>query len=657
VNAFFQCIFIPDVLHFGSLWGIFISHNNMKKNKLKVVAGLGLAQLALLYGAAHAQDTTRVLNDVAISATKINQKQSQTGKVVTVITRQQLERSSGKTVPELLNEQAGVMVNGSGSNLGLNKNLYLRGADARYTLVLIDGILVTDPSAIGDLFDLRLLSVDQIDHIEIMKGGQSTLYGSDAVAGVINIVTKKDARPGFNANALVTAGSYGTVKGSVGLNQQIKNFSYDVNYTHLRTDGVSEASPALNSTQVFDLDGYNQDALNVKLGVKATDRLTINPFFRYFYNNAKLDDGAQADSKATSRGRNLNAGTNAVYRLNSGFVNLNYNYQNNNRFYPSNFGDNTYIGRLNFADLFWNQKIDQNVRVLLGVDNRYSQANSSGSLKPDKNTNLFGAYGSLFLNTTDQALQLEAGGRYYDHSKFGSNGTYSVTPSFNILPEYQLKIFGTVSSSFKAPDLSSLYGPFGANPDLQPEKSRSYEAGASTSINKMFDLRVVLYKRHIYNAIIYGAKGYINQNEQNAKGIEVEPSVIVGNLNVKGFYTYLDANTVTPTTTTNFLLRRPKHTVGLFAGLQATGNLYLSLNLRHYSPRNDVFFDPNTFASSAPVLKQYTIVDGYAAYALLNKRLKVFADVKNIFDVNYAEITGYTALGTNFNAGLSYSIR
>ncbi|HEX3386670.1 MAG TPA: TonB-dependent receptor plug domain-containing protein, partial [Mucilaginibacter sp.] len=199
----------------------------MKKFYFVVAASLGLVQLALFSTAAHAQDTTRVLKDVVVTATKIDQKQSQTGKTITIITREELERSSGKTVSELLSEQADIIVNGAGSNPGLNKSIYLRGADNKYTLILLDGVLVSDPSGLGGAFDIRLLSIDQIDHIEILKGGQSTLYGSDAVAGVINIITKKNASRSPGINGVLTYGSYNTFKGSLGLNAQQKNIGYN----------------------------------------------------------------------------------------------------------------------------------------------------------------------------------------------------------------------------------------------------------------------------------------------------------------------------------------------------------------------------------------------------------------------------------------------
>jgi vitamin B12 transporter len=166
---------------------------------------------------AQAQDSTakRELDEVVVTATKYPVKLSETGKVVTVIGREQMERSSGKSLAQVLTEQTGIIVNGANSNPGKDKSIFLRGASNDYTLILLDGIPVNDPSGAGGAFDLRLFPVEQIDHIEILKGSQSTLYGSDAVAGVINIITKKKGSKAIGFNGGATYGSFNTFTADV----------------------------------------------------------------------------------------------------------------------------------------------------------------------------------------------------------------------------------------------------------------------------------------------------------------------------------------------------------------------------------------------------------------------------------------------------------
>jgi len=636
----------------------------MKKRNVMVAAGLGLAQLTLLTITAHAQDSTRVLNDVQISTTKVNQKQSQTGKVITVITRQELERSSGKSVAQLLSEQAAIVVNGANGNPSINKSLYLRGGDNKHTLILLDGVLIYDPSNVGGAFDLRLLSVDQIDHIEILRGGQSTLYGSDAVAGVINIITKKDGTPTPGINGVASAGSYGTVKGNVGLTAQVGKLSYNINYGHERSDGVSEAAQPAAATSPYDKDGYSQDAVNAQFGLKLTDKLQINPFARFIQGNYDYDAGGYADGGNHFSSKHLNLGTNAVYKTANGSFNLNYSYENTNRnYFDPTYGSSTSVGHLNFAELYYNHRFNEHIKLLGGIDNRYESINASGNGKVDSAANMFGAYASLFINSIGNIFNIEGGGRYTRNSKFGNNLTYSVTPSFDVLSGDRLKVFGTVSTSFKAPDLSALYGQYGANAALKPEKSQEYEAGASTSWFNTFSLRVVAYQRKITNAIIYlYPQGYLNQDRQNAKGIEVEPVFHLNKLTLKGYYSFFKANNITKDAAgadqqTDYLLRRPAHAFGLFAGLQATKKWYISANYRHYSQRYDSFYNTTTYGNELQSLAAYSLLDAYTGYNLIGKKLTVFVDVKNILNAKYAELYGYTALGTNFNAGLSFNIR
>jgi vitamin B12 transporter len=161
------------------------------------------------------KDTVRttILDEVIVTANKTEQKQSTTGKVITVITKAQIEKSSGKTVAQLLNEQAGITINGALSNAGAVQTVFMRGAAAGRTLILMDGIPVNDPSQITNDFDLNFFSINDVERIEICKGAQSTLYGSDAIAGVINIITTKSniTKP-INVKATVTGGSFGTLK-------------------------------------------------------------------------------------------------------------------------------------------------------------------------------------------------------------------------------------------------------------------------------------------------------------------------------------------------------------------------------------------------------------------------------------------------------------
>jgi vitamin B12 transporter len=621
-----------------------------KKNKLFLAAGIGFAQV-LSMNMSYAQQA-QDLDEVVISATKNDQKQSQTGKVVTLITREQLDRSAGKTLPELLSEQAGVIIGAATSNQGLNKGLFIRGAGSAYAVVLIDGIVVGNPSGAGSAFDLRMFGIDQIDHIEILKGGQSTIYGSDAVGGVINIITRKGANSGNSVFGTATAGSYNTYKGTIGISSHVDNFSYNIGYTQGKTDGISEAANPAGNTDEFEKDGNKTAAVNANFSLQASKNFSVSPFLRYFYGHYDFDGGAFEDNTSNNyRLKHFNGGLNTKYEFSGGKINLNYSYENSYNDSQNQYGTSLSQGKMNVFDLFYNQNLGSYVNVLVGTDNRVTALQGSYKAR----TNLFSAYTSVLLHDMG-IFNLEVGGRYNKHKQYGENWTYSVTPSINVLKG--LKVFGTISTNFKAPTLDMLFGLYGANLNLLPEKSKNYEAGLNLSLHEnMFSVRLAGFKRDLTNAIVYGNVGYVNQLSQKAKGFELEPALKINKLNIKGFYAYVEGTefNFVNNATENTLFRRPKHTIGVNAGIQATQNLYVSSNFKYLGKRTDGDFDfNNPHIVNMPAFK---LVDVYAEYAFAKRSLKVFADLKNILDEQYTEYYGYNSMGFNVNAGVSFNFR
>jgi len=596
-----------------------------------------------------AQESVK-LDSVVISTTKNEQKQSQTGKVVTIIGKDILERSHGKNLTDLLNEQAGIVVGGATGNAGLNKSLFVRGAASAYAVILIDGILVSSPAGTGSSFDLRMFSIDQIDHIEILKGGQSTIYGSDAVAGVINIITKKGNNQLSSVYGVASYGTYDSYKGTIGMNNQSGNFSYNIAYTQGKTNGISEASNPINDDSAFDKDGNKTAAVNAVFSLQATKNLSINPFLRYFYGHYDFDNGSFEDSPTNNfMLKHVNGGFNTKYEFGTGKLNINYSYENSQINTSNQYGESLSEGEMKLIDLYFNQKIGSKIDLLLGLDNRGTQFKINSTLKPS--TNLFSTYAALFLHNLS-IFNLEVGGRYNKHKQYGENYTYNITPSINVIE--QLKVFGTISTSFKAPTLENLFGQFGANLNLTPEKSKNYEAGFSLNFSDQYLLRVATFKRDLTDGIVYGNLGYINQNNQTAKGLEVEPSLKIGKFNINGYYAYVEGTEFNFVTNevSNYLLRRPKNIFGLNAGFQVTESLYVSSRFKYNGSRKDGDFTSNTVVN----LGSYSLLDFYAEYSLLKKRIKIFADLKNVLDEKYTEFYGYSSMGFNMNAGVSFNI-
>ena len=625
----------------------------MKKKILLVAAVIISSHL-------YAQDSTKkTLDEVVVTATKFPIKQSQTGKVLTVITSAQLQKSAGKDLSQLLNEQAGLVINGANSNPGKDKSIFLRGASSKYTLILLDGIPVTDPSGVGGAFDLRLLSIDQVERIEILKGSQSTLYGSDAIAGVINIITKKSGDKKIGAAGTASYGSYNTFKGNAAISGSTQKLDYNIGYTYFNTDGISEANDK-TGTGNFDKDGYKENSFNASLGIKATDKLKISPFFRMSDYKGDADYDAFTDGAARYLAKFSNTGFTSQYKLSKGAITLQYGHTKTDRTYEGQYGNSYFKGKFDNAELFLTNYLSKYVQVLSGINFQYTKMLDTTATKKDPSITMTSPYVSFYLRNL-QGWNIELGGRYNSHSKYGNNFTYSFNPSYLI--DNKTKVFFNYSTGFRAPTLYDLYGKYGSNENLKPEKSTNIEAGVQLALaeNKI-ELRAVAFDRKVKDAIVYSPSyTNINLDKQHDKGFEIEPTFIISkSLTIRTSYAFVDGKVTTKAgakDTTYFnLIRRPKHSVGINIGYQATKDLFVSANLKTFSKRTDLFFDPVTFEASEVALKSYALLNIYAEYKFMNGKLKLFADAKNITNSKYTEVYGYNTLGFNINAGLSFKL-
>lgn len=599
--------------------------------------------------------STTTLREVVVTATKFPKNVSETGKVLTIIDEEQLSRSAGKDLSQLLNEQVGLVINGANSNPAKDKSVFLRGAVGKYTLILVDGIPVNDPSGIDGAFDIRLLSIDQVARIEILKGSQSTLYGTDAMAGVINIITKKESDKPFTGTATLGYGSFQTFRAQIGVSGSTDKFDYQVGYTHLQTDGISEAKEP-DGIIDFDKDGFDQNALQVNLGIRPSEKFSIRPFFRLndFHGEYDLTSFFD-DPEAFYEAQTLNYGTNAAYQFKKGSVNFMYAHNKTTRSFVSmSGGPYEYDGQFNHGEVFGSVKVSDLVKLLGGLSYQHFKMGEPSAYEYSA-ANMTSPYVSFYLSNLN-GFSLETGGRFVNHSAYGNNFTYSINPSYLI--SKRAKLFVNYSTGFKVPTLAQLYGPFGANEGLQPEESASAEAGIQLlSANKRWNVRATYFNRKIEDVIVYmTGSGYINQDKLNDHGVEVEGSYRWGKLSVTGFYAYVDGEMTTHTgsgseTKPNNLLRRPKHSVGLNIGYRATDKFLASLNFKTFSKRNDMLLDFETFTYIPVVLDDYQLLDVYAEYTF-SSHLKAFADFRNLLNQEYYEVYGYNTQPFNVSLGV-----
>lgn len=634
----------------------------MKKNFLVVAAIIFGSQLqaqdtpAGRHEKQQEDSTIKSLNEVIITANKFSKKASETGKVVTVINRAVLDRSMGKDLSQLLTEQAGIVINGATSNPGKDKSLFLRGAKNDYTVILVNGVPVTDPSGVGGAFDLRLFPLEQIERIEILKGAQSTLYGSNAIAGVINIITRKGADKPAQLYGNFSGGSYHTFKGNAGLGGSVEKVSYNMGFVHHETKGISEAEDTTKARS-FDKDGFLQNGLYLNIDGEVATGLHIKPFFRYNYYKGDYDDGSFADAPNKYKSSLLSTGAAAQYNFTKGAVVAQYSYDQILRNYESTWGSSLFEARNKTAEIYSHINLAKHFQLLAGLDYRNQQSLDTTANPKNPKFHITSPYLSFFVKDL-AGFNVEIGGRYNKHSKFGDNFTYSFNPS--CLINDQIKLFVNIASAFRAPSLSELYGQWGANSELKPEKSRTYEGGVQASwFNNKLEARAVYFSRNSKSIIIYGPAGYINLDKQKDHGIEIEPTIRPTNkLQLKLYYAFVDGKVTTQQAgkdTSYFnLLRRPKHSFGLNAGYQVTPRLFVGTNLYNYAKRTDMNF--NSWPYSEVVLKSYFLVNAYAEYAVVTNKVKLFVDCKNITNAGYQEVYGYSTQGFNVMGGISFKL-
>ena len=623
------------------------------------------------------------LQEIVVTANRFEQKQSQTGKVMTVITRADLDKARGKNIGEILNQYAGISINGANNTLGTNLDVYMRGTGLGNTLILIDGVPVYDVASISSAFDINQIIPEMLERIEILKGGQSTIYGSDAVAGVINFISKKTTTPGLRVNGMLARGSFGTQKKQTGVATNIRNTQISLQWQHLSTNGLSSALDTTSKGD-FDKDGYNQNNLNLNVSGKITSSLSYRAYHQLSSYTADLDaNGFTDDKDHRVSSQTFLSGINLRYQLSKMILYANFNNNYNNRHYVDDstsvggfelYNDSKFKGVSNFGEIYANIDAGKHFKIIVGTDARlqhtdqhYLSISSYGPYettlsKDSGKTNLYSVYASGYY-TLDEKFFLEGGVRVNQHSRYGRNVTYSFNPSYKV---HNWKYFANISTAFKAPTLYQLFDPVSGFAGLKPEHSLTYEAGLQLSaMENSWQNRLVVFGRKLQDGIDYSyiSYQYFNNNRATDKGIEFESSFKKGKWTINGNYTYNNGmvNTVkykvdwsnwvspyTPNgdTTYNYQFRRPKNSMNISVGYQATTKCYVSVQGRVVGKRLEPQYggDPIT-------LKGYQVINVYGSYQV-GKKMQLFADIKNVFNTKYIDLNGFTTKPVNLMIGI-----
>ena len=609
---------------------------------------------------------TNTLEEVIVTANKVEQKQNSTGKVVTVINAANLQANAGRSIAQILNEQAGLYLPGSVSNVGTVPSIYMRGASSGRTLILIDGMPVGDPSMISNEFDLNLVSLNLIERIEILKGAQSTLYGSDAIGGVINIITKNKSIPVLSGD--FSTGSYGTKKMNLQHSNTLGKLNYAVGYGNEMATGFSAATDITGKNN-FDKDGYANKNWFANINYTFNQHWNLKASTHQTSYNADIDYGAFKDDK-DEQFHNATKLTGFVlkYKKEKTVFQLQYQLSTQDRQYKNDsadrintiFEDNQYTGKSHYADAFYATSVSKNIQWIMGGDFRYGsyqQTYASISEYGPYNDNFkdtfqyqTALYSSLLINDASNKWVLELGGRLNKHDRYGTNQTFTISPSYKLSSTFRL--MASASTGYKAPSLYQL----SYNEQLKPEQSFNTEIGIDYKTNPLF-VRAVYYNRTIDNGIDFNYIDYnfFNYIQQKVNGLELEFNWKANEKNnftanytlMNGQETNQNRVTTTDTITYNYLLKRPKNSMGIQWTYQASPKLSFSMAARYISKRYDV----GGYAAEDVSLKSYTLINAHIQYNY-NKHLVLYADGQNLGNAVFQEINGYNAMGRMLMLGL-----
>jgi vitamin B12 transporter len=610
----------------------------------------------LLSVGAYAQDSlkTTTLNEVVVTGTKFDLPVEKSGKTIFKLDREDLERNAGKTLADLLQEVPGVQADGNFGTPGSNLSYYVRGGRNKHALILIDGVPLNDPSAINAEYDLRYISLSQIESVEVFKGGLSTLYGTSAAAGVISIKLK-EASGKVAGMVDVNAASFGTYSQNAQVSGSSGKVSYLISGNNVSSEGFSSAQDADPSVE-FDKDGFSRQNALAKIGYRFTDRFSLGLQSAYEQFNADYDDYEFADATHKQEYNQIRLGLTPKFTYTQGDLEAKIFYNVNERVFKSAFPSEL-KGKNTQAELIHRHRFSDYIRTLAGVNFQHMAFDQKESIDSDTaNFILADPYASVFIDLPS-GLNVHAGVRLNTHNLYGSKFIYNLNPSFvfNRGGTWKFKVLGSVSTSYITPSLYQLYSAYG-NTKLEPEQSLNYEAGLSLYKGN-FTFNAVWFTREEKDPIdfvsLFDDDGnYIGgqyrnlTSERTVDGFEFNVDYTINTwLSAASHYTIMD------TDKPESFYKIPKTKWGISFVAQPTATSTVSVKYNYTGERQT--FDFTGFTEVT--LKSYQLVDLYASYGLLKNKLTLYGAVNNAFDEEFVAVFGYTTRGRNYSVGLRYA--
>ncbi len=607
-----------------------------------------------------AQDSLKTvsLDEVVVTGTKSAIPIEKSGKSIFKLSREEIEANSGKSVEDILNEVPGIQIDGNFGPAGTNISYFVRGASSKRTLILIDGVPFNDPSGINQTYDLRLLDLDQIESIEVLKGGLSTLYGTGAAAGVINITTKKPNGESFQGSASIDYGSFNTLKPSLNLSGANDALSYSFSGGYQQSDGFSAAEDQTGNGG-FDEDGFKSYNLLGKMGYDFSDAFSLQLTTALDDFNTDFDGGAFFDGDNTSEYSQWRIGLTPTYKWTGGNLTANLFYSKLDRLFNSpDFADptqrfiNEYDAKTTQADFILDQNLSSTIKLIGGIN--YQNSAFSQPLVPETNFSIVDPYVSFIYDQSN--LNLQVGARVNNHNEYGSQAVYNLNPSYliNINEGTDLKVFSSYSTSFITPSLFQLYGSFG-NLALQPEESQTFDLGTSW-YGESLTVDVAYFYRKDEDLIDFrslfddggnfiGGEYFNTTNNIEVDGIEVSARYSINStIQLSSNYSYLKPMSDA------VLFRVPKYKYGFSLSTQPVDGLNVVLKHNHTGSRVQPVFNNVTFETDNVTTSAFDLVDLFASYRF--NQIEVSGAINNIFDEKYVAIVGFNTIGRNYSLGV-----
>lgn len=610
-------------------------------------------------------DTPNTAAAVAVSPTGLVTPTSRIASSITVVTDKDIATQQYRSAPDILNAVPGLNVVQTGGPGG-QSSVFTRGTNSNHTKVLVDGIDVGDPSTPNGAFDFAHLLTSNIQQLEVLRGPQSGLYGSDAIGGVISIITRRGDGPP-RASASIETGSFKTFNQTAGLSGAQDNFNYALNIAHLHAGDIPVTPlQLLPPGQKANGNNYDNVTTSAKLGADLNENWTLNSVVRY--TDARLlftgDSGFPSvpnPAQSTHEVQQLATREEAVWSLLDGgiknYFGVNYTNQRTSDIAPGDPARTVTTGTRIKYDWHAVTELAPGNNVILGLEQATDRLDTTGFSAGNGNE-----AGYLELQTDFvRRFFIVANMRDDSNDQFGEHATYRIAPAL-IVPVTETKLKASYGTGFKAPTLSELYQNFPdfnffGNPSLKPEQSTGYDAGFEQPLlADRVRFGSTYFHNSITNLINFNASftSYANVGLATTEGTESFVSAsVTDRLLVRADYTFtraIDAGTGLP------LLRRPKHKWSATATWRPVDPVTLSATVLHVGDWLDVTRDGMASGIVAP---GYTVVNLRGDYAI-GDQVKLFARADNLFNRHYQNPTGFLAPGLGIFGGVrvaSYDLK